>query len=95
MAKEPAQPRILVVDDAQDVLVAVGAFLTREGCLVVKASDGEEALRLIASDPLISLLVTDFIMPGLSMVPISSLKPWNSALIFRPWLSRGIRKPTA
>jgi CheY-like chemotaxis protein len=66
MAKEPAQPRILVVDDAQDVLVAVGAFLTREGCLVVKASDGEEALRLIASDPLISLLVTDFIMPGLN-----------------------------
>lgn len=65
------QPRytaheILVVDDVTDVLVTVGAFLTTAGFAVCKAADGDEALRMIASDPRIDVLVTDFAMPGLS-----------------------------
>jgi CheY-like chemotaxis protein len=65
-SEEAAKPRILLVDDAQDVLVTVGAFLTKEGYLVLKAPDGEQALQLIANDPSISLLVSDFAMPGLN-----------------------------
>jgi CheY-like chemotaxis protein len=57
---------ILVVDDVADVLVAVGAFLVREGYAVQKAANGDEALRIIASDPRIDVLVTDFAMPGLT-----------------------------
>ena len=57
---------ILVVDDVADVLVVVGAFLAREGFAVQKAASGDEALRIIASDPRIDVLVTDFAMPGLS-----------------------------
>lgn len=57
---------ILVVDDVADVLVVVGAFLAREGFAVQNAASGDEALRIIASDPRIDVLVTDFAMPGLS-----------------------------
>jgi DNA-binding NtrC family response regulator len=56
---------VLVVDDTSDVLVAVGAFLAGEGFAVVCAPDGDTALRLIAADPRIGVLVTDYAMPGL------------------------------
>jgi CheY-like chemotaxis protein len=58
--------RVIVVDDVADVLVSVGAFLVNAGFGVRKASDGDEALKLIASDPCIDVLVTDFAMPGLN-----------------------------
>lgn len=57
---------VLVVDDVTDVLVTVGAFLVNAGFAVRKVANGDEALRLIASDPRIDVLVTDFAMPGLS-----------------------------
>jgi CheY-like chemotaxis protein len=59
-------PRVLVVDDVQDVLVTVGAFLAKEGYSVIKASNGEQALQAIASDPGIGLLISDFVMPGMN-----------------------------
>jgi two-component system cell cycle response regulator CpdR len=61
---------VLVVDDSADVRVAIGAFLLSEGFVVVSAADGDTALRLIASDPQIGILVTDFVMPGLSGVDL-------------------------
>jgi CheY-like chemotaxis protein len=65
-----ARQHILVVDDATDVLVTLGAFLIKAGYVVVTAADGDAALRIIASDPLIGVLVTDFAMPGLSGVDL-------------------------
>ncbi len=62
--------RVLVVDDTADVLVAVGAFLVGGGFVVLSASDGDTALRLIASDPQIGVLITDYAMPGLSGVAL-------------------------
>jgi CheY-like chemotaxis protein len=61
---------ILVVDDVNDVLVTVGAFLTNAGFPIRKASSGDEALSLIANDHKIDVLVTDFAMPGLSGVEL-------------------------
>ena len=57
---------VLLVDDVDDVLVSVGAFLVKEGYAVHKAASGDEALRLIASDPRIEVLITDYAMPGLT-----------------------------
>jgi CheY-like chemotaxis protein len=57
---------ILVVDDVADVLVTVGAFLLSAGFTVGMASTGDEALKMIANDPRIEVLITDFAMPGLS-----------------------------
>ena len=66
----PAGHHVLVVDDVTDVLVTIGAFLTNAGFAVQKAGNGDEALRLIARNPQIDVLVTDFAMPGLSGVEL-------------------------
>jgi len=79
-------PHVLVVDDSADVLVAIGAFLLSEGFVVVSAPDGDTALRLIASNPLIGILVTDFVMPGLSGVDLIT-----QALKMRPDLKAVLR----
>ena len=59
-----------MVDDSADVLVTVGAFLTGEGYVLVSAADGDTALGLIANDPKIDILITDYVMPGLSGVEL-------------------------
>lgn len=58
--------RVIVVDDVADVLVNVGAFLVNAGFAVRKAANGDEALQIIAGEPSIDILVTDFAMPGLN-----------------------------
>ena len=63
---------ILLVDDNTDVLVATGAFLTKEGFSVQMSTNGDEALRLIANDFKIDVLITDFAMPGLSGIDLIS-----------------------
>ena len=55
-----------MVDDEARVLATLGAFLTHAGFAVQKTADGDEALRMIANDPAIEVLVTDFAMPGMS-----------------------------
>jgi DNA-binding NtrC family response regulator len=65
-----ADHSILLVDDNTDVLVATGAFLAKEGFLVQMSANGDEALRLVANDPKIDILITDFAMPGLSGVDL-------------------------
>ena len=76
---------ILVVDDVSDVLVAVGAFLMKEAFVIRQATDGDEALRLIASDPRIGVLITDFAMPGLNGVELiaqaTQIRPNLKALV--------------
>ncbi len=76
---------VLVVDDVSDVLVTVGAFLLNAGFAVRKASSGDEALRLIAGNPQIDVLVTDFAMPGLSGVELiaqaAQIRPNLKALV--------------
>ena len=76
---------ILVVDDVSDVLVAVGAFLMKEAFVIRQATNGDEALRLIASDPRIGILITDFAMPGLNGVELiaqaTQIRPNLKALV--------------
>ena len=76
---------ILVVDDAPDMLVTVGAFLVGAGFAVRKTNDGDEALQMIASDPNIDILITDFAMPGLNGVELiaqaAKIRPHLKALV--------------
>ncbi len=82
---ERAMPRILVVDDMQDVLVTVGAFLVKEGYSIVKASNGEEALQAILGDPGIGLLISDLVMPGMNgaelVAQATELRPHLRAML--------------
>jgi CheY-like chemotaxis protein len=54
--------RILVIDDDVIVLDMLYESLTREGYDVLKASNGEEGLRLYREEP-VDLIITDLLMP--------------------------------
>lgn len=56
--------RILVADDARVVRVKLQRLLAAQGWQVIEAADGDEALRLLASQRP-DLLITDVDMPGL------------------------------
>jgi DNA-binding response OmpR family regulator len=59
------QPLVLVADDDPDILELVAFRLERAGYNVVRASDGEEALR-IATESRPDLAVLDVMMPKLT-----------------------------
>ena len=55
--------KMLIVDDEADILSMLGSFFESRGYMVLKASDGEEAIRLAERNPEIILL--DINMPGM------------------------------
>jgi PAS domain S-box-containing protein len=55
---------VLVVDDEPALLEIATAYLTQMGYTVLQAGDGASALRVLAQNAGIDLLVTDVIMPG-------------------------------
>ena len=57
--------RILFVDDEPNVLKALQRAFRQENYQVVTAGNGEEALALLSKEPC-QLMVTDYMMPGMS-----------------------------
>lgn len=55
---------ILVCDDDKDIVEAIDIYLTQEGYHILKAYDGEEALRMLRSNS-VDLLIIDVMMPKL------------------------------
>jgi YesN/AraC family two-component response regulator len=55
---------VLVVDDERSIQVGLRGLLAKEGHEVATAGSGEEALRLLDSEPF-DLVLTDLRMPGL------------------------------
>jgi two-component system alkaline phosphatase synthesis response regulator PhoP len=62
--------RILVVEDEQDILELVRYNLARENYQIFCASSGEEALRIVASQPL-NLIVLDLMLPGMDGLEVT------------------------
>ena len=62
---------VLVVDDNQDVRDLVVLFLSADGFHVFSASNGEEALAILKSNP-INLVLLDVMMPGKSGIQVLS-----------------------
>lgn len=54
--------KILIVDDEADILSMLGSFFEGKGYLVLKASDGEEAIKKAQKNP--DLILLDINMPG-------------------------------
>ncbi len=54
--------KILVIDDDEQVLDMLYESLTREGFDVLKASNGEQGLRIYRQEP-VDLIITDILMP--------------------------------
>jgi len=59
------KPRILLVDDDPDILDVLEIALSEENYEILKARDGEEALRIIKSKPL-NLVLVDYAMPKMN-----------------------------
>ncbi len=55
---------VLVVDDEENIRLAVERILTKIGCRVFKAADGQEALQVVKSED-IALVILDLKMPGM------------------------------
>ncbi len=63
-AHEPRGQTVLIADDEEPVRRVASRLLARNGYDVLEASDGAEALRMLAAgDRAVDLLVTDIIMP--------------------------------
>ncbi|MBU3958333.1 MAG: response regulator [Candidatus Omnitrophica bacterium] len=59
------KPRILLVDDDPGILDVLEISLSEENYEILKANDGEEALRIINSQPL-DLVLLDYAMPKMN-----------------------------
>jgi DNA-binding NtrC family response regulator len=57
--------KALVVDDEPDVLASTAQIMELMGYEVLTATNGKEALEIIARAPEIDLLLTDVVMPGI------------------------------
>jgi PAS domain S-box-containing protein len=62
--RAPEGATALVVDDEPDLLVVAATHLQDLGYRVLAASDVPSAVRTLATEPRVDLLVTDVIMPG-------------------------------
>ncbi|MEW5723421.1 MAG: response regulator [Thermodesulfobacteriota bacterium] len=60
----PAPIRVLVVDDDEFVRLNLAAYLEDEGFAAVASTSGEEALHLLAREPM-DVAVVDMRLPGL------------------------------
>ena len=56
--------KILVCDDEKDIVEAIDIYLTQEGYEVLKAYDGDEAIKLLKRNE-VDLLIMDVMMPRL------------------------------
>jgi len=71
--KKRGSPRILVVDNNQDLLSTIQEYLEHHGYRVMSAATGLEAVRLLRAQTF-DFLITDIVMPdisGLGLIEIS------------------------
>ena len=69
--RDAAQETLLIVEDEAEVLEIVAASLRADGYAVVGATDGHAALAALRSNPKISLIFTDIVMPGINGVTLA------------------------
>lgn len=60
---EPLNARILLVDDDVRNIYALTALLERYNCTVMTAENGEEAMKILASEHAFDLIIMDMMMP--------------------------------
>ncbi|WP_438618875.1 response regulator [Oryzifoliimicrobium ureilyticus] len=63
--------RILIVDDTPSSLISARLSLEEEDIEILTAGSGPEALRILAQDRNIDLLLSDIMMPGMSGIELA------------------------
>ncbi len=65
---------LLIIDDNEEILVALKDFFSMDNFNVYSAIDGLEALKIIESENIaFDLIITDIVMPNISGVGIISI----------------------
>jgi CheY-like chemotaxis protein len=77
---------VLVVDDDEDVRMAIAEFLDEEGYAVAVADNGQEALDLLRGGLRPRLLMTDLRMPIMDGWQLLAIRPAHHALADVPVL---------
>lgn len=62
---------VLVVDDDKEIADLVEIYLVNDGYRVLKASDGEQCLSLLAEHPEIRMIILDIMMPGIDGLDVT------------------------
>ncbi len=65
--------RILIIEDEQDILEMMSAFLSNLGYEVIASSNAEYALEKIKEFPQIDFLITDVVLPGMKGPEIAKI----------------------
>ena len=80
---------ILVCDDDKEIVEAIEIYLSQEGYKVLKAYDGEEALKLLDKHK-VDLLIIDVMMPRLDGIHATlKIREYSSIPIIILSSSRG------
>lgn len=85
MSEKTKQKRILLVDDYANVLAVISDLLKSTGYAVYKASDAQEATRVVKEES-IDLALIDLRMPGTDgidlMLSLKKMKPHLRVIIY-------------
>ena len=87
-------PTIMFVDDEDEVRAPLAALLRIEGYRVLEARSTEEALRVLAREPLIDVLFTDIVMPGSDGIELAErarqMQPQIRVIFATGYLARAV-----
>lgn len=62
----PTGPTVLIVDDEPNIRRVLAAVLTRDGYHVILADGGKDAVKKAKNEPVLDVLITDFLMPDMN-----------------------------
>jgi DNA-binding response OmpR family regulator len=69
-----AIPKMLIIDDAEEVLSAIAKYFKQKGFEVFSASNGLDALKIIeAQKNGLDIIITDLVLPNISGVAVISI----------------------
>lgn len=77
---------IFLVDDSATILLSMSEILVKAGYAVEKAPSAEEALKKLAAAQPLSLMITDYHMPGMNGVQLIEQTRKIAAYRFMPIL---------
>ncbi len=67
-------PKLLIIDDNEEILISLERFLSKKNFDVVSASNGLDALKLLeAATHDFDLVITDLVMPNISGVAVTTI----------------------
>lgn len=77
--------KILIVDDSESIREIVSFSLENEGCTVLKANDGQDALKFLTGDS-VDLIITDLHMPVMDGIELIKKVRQNETYKYVPIL---------